>query len=177
MDPILETERLTLRRPIEADLDGWAAFMADATAQRFLGGPQPRPVAWRAMATMAGSWALKGYGMFSVIERATGKWIGRLGPWQPEGWPGQEVGWGLIPEAQGRGYAYEGATAAIDFAVHTLGWTHFIHCIDAENHPSATLATKLGSTNQGPGQLPHPYHEDRVNLWGQTADQWKNRTR
>ena len=36
--PVLETERLILRPPIEADLDAWAAFAADAEAARFLGG-------------------------------------------------------------------------------------------------------------------------------------------
>jgi RimJ/RimL family protein N-acetyltransferase len=175
MDPIIETQRLILRRPIQADLDAWAAFAADETVMRYIGGVQSRHLAWRAMAATAGSWVLLGFGMFSVIERATGKWIGRLGPLQPAEWPGPEIGWALAREAQGRGYAYEGAAAAIDFAVDILGWTEFIHCIDEDNLPSAALATKLGSTNQGPGQLPAPYHEDRVNIWGQTAAQWKQR--
>ena len=34
--------------------------------------------------------------MFSVIEKDSGRWIGRIGPWQPEGWPGTEVGWSLV---------------------------------------------------------------------------------
>ena len=177
MDVIIETERLVLRPPMEADLDGWAAFSADPSAMRFLGGPQSRSMAWRALATMAGSWAIKGYGMFSVIERATGRWIGRLGPWQPPEWPGREIAWGLSRAAQGRGYAQEGATAAIDYAIDTLGWPQFIHCIDKENHASIALASKLGSTNTGPGQLPAPFNNDPVNIWSQTAAQWRNRSR
>lgn len=47
--------------------------------------------------------------MFSVIEKKTARWIGRLGPWQPEGWPGSEVGWDLHPDAWGQGYAVAGA--------------------------------------------------------------------
>ena len=47
---------------------------------------------------MAGSWALNGFGMFSVIEKASGLWLGRIGPWRPDGWPGNEVGWGLVSE-------------------------------------------------------------------------------
>jgi RimJ/RimL family protein N-acetyltransferase len=175
IDPILETERLILRRPIVTDLDSWAEFAADAANMRFIGGALGRFGAWRSMTITAGSWALQGYGMFSVIERATGKWIGRLGPWQPAGWPGPEIGWSLTREAQGKGYAYEGTTAAIDFAVDILGWTSFIHCIDTENHPSAALAARLGSRNLGPGQLPPPYDSDIINLWGQTAAEWKTR--
>lgn len=39
----------------------------------------------------AGAWTIRGFSMFSVIEKDSGQWIGRLGPWQPEGWPGTEV--------------------------------------------------------------------------------------
>jgi len=38
LGPTLETERLLLRPPIEADLDGWAELMADAESSRFIGG-------------------------------------------------------------------------------------------------------------------------------------------
>ena len=55
--------------------------------------------------------------------RMAGLWVGRLGPWTPDGWPGSEVGWGLHPDAQGKGYGLEGATAAIDYAFDALGWT------------------------------------------------------
>ncbi len=170
--PTLETDRLILRPPREQDLDAWAAFNADPEATRHLGGPQPRGTAWRAMATMAGSWALKGFGMFSVLEKPTLRWIGRIGPWQPEGWPGTEVGWGLLPEAQGRGYAHEAATAAIDWAFETLGWTDVIHCIDPANTPSQAVARRLGSTLRGPGKLPPPFEHVPIEIWGQTREEW-----
>ena len=86
--PILYTERLMLRVPQACDLDGFAAFETDPETTRFLGGVKTRSEAWRILANMAGSWVINGYGMFSVIERATGRWVGRLGPWCPEGWPG-----------------------------------------------------------------------------------------
>lgn len=82
----------------------------------------PRSLAWRAFMTMAGAWYLQGFAMFSVIEKATGRWIGRLGPWYPEGWPGTEIGWALVRDSWGRGYATEGAAAAMDWAFSTLGW-------------------------------------------------------
>ena len=66
------------------------------------------------------AWALQGFSMFSVIEKASGDWIGRLGPWAPEGWPGTEVGWGIVRSAWGKGYATEGAAATIDWAFDTM---------------------------------------------------------
>src|ERR1044071_4840732 len=99
--PRIETERLILRGPRPEDFEGWAAYMADGAASKFIGGPQVRSVAWRGFLQVAGAWLIQGFSMFQVEEKATGRWIGRLGPWMPEGWPGTEVGWGLIPEAQG----------------------------------------------------------------------------
>lgn len=172
--PVLFTERLVLRRPEAQDLDGWAAFAADPVATEHLGGPVERSVAWRQLCTMAGAWEISGFGMFSVIERATGRWVGRLGPWQPEGWPGTEVGWGVAGEFfAGRGYAYEGAVAAMDYAVDVLGWTQVIHTIAPDNVRSWKLAQRLGSSNGGPTRLPAPYVDTRVDAWGQSAGQWR----
>jgi RimJ/RimL family protein N-acetyltransferase len=175
--PVLETERLVLRPIAQADLDGWAALVADPDSARFIGGVVTRAEAWRGMAAMAGSWLLKGFGMFSVVEKSTGRWIGRIGPWQPEGWPGTEVGWGLIKDAWGRGYAAEGATAAIDWAFGNLGWTQVIHTIDPRNTASIALAERLGSTDLGPCRLPPPRDTFDVRAWGQTREQWLARER
>jgi RimJ/RimL family protein N-acetyltransferase len=173
--PTIETERLVLRVPRADELDGWAAFMADEVASTYLGGAVPRPVAWRGLATMAGSWALQGFGMFSVIEKATARWVGRLGPLRPEGWPGTEVAWGIVRDCWGRGYATEGAAAAMDFAFDRLGWERVIHTIHPDNVASQGVARRLGSTNLGPGKLPAPYEANPVDLWGQTRGQWRAR--
>lgn len=169
---MIETERLLLRQPLLDDLDRWAELMADETAARHIGGVQPKPMVWRSMMAIAGSWQLTGVGMFSVVEKATGQWIGRVGPWQPYGWPGTEVGWSLHPDAWGKGFALEAARASMNYAVQTLGWTDIIHSIHPDNASSQRLAERLGSVNRGPGSLPAPYANDRVDIWGQTRDQW-----
>ena len=172
---VIETERLTLRPPMAEDFDAWADMAADEAAMRFLGGVQPRSTAWRGFCSMAGAWSLYGFGMFCVIERSSGRWIGRLGPWRPESWPGTEVGWGLAREAWGKGYATEGATAAMDWAFDDLGWTDIIHCIDPENTPSQAVALRLGSRNLGQGTLPAPLDISPVDLWGQSRADWRAR--
>ena len=172
----LETERLILRPAKEEDLPRWAEFAADPDATRFLGGPKGASMSWRALMTMAGAFHLTGVAMFSAIEKTSGLWVGRMGPWRPHGWPGTEVGWSLHPDAQGKGYAYEGATAMIDYAFDVLGWTDVIHCIDPDNLASARLAARLGSTNHGPGRLPPPFENAPVDIWGQSKAEWaKNR--
>src|SRR5262249_9154827 len=149
LGPTLETARLILRPPTQADFDGFASMALEEDTMRFIGGRAMRDAAGRTMASLARAWWRLGFSMFSVLEKERGKWIGRLGPWQPGGdegtWPGREVGWGLSASAHGKGYAYEGATAAIDWAFDHLGWDHVIHCIDELNEPSIKLALRLGS--------------------------------
>ena len=144
--PVIETERLILRPPVAGDFEAWAGCMADEATMRFLGGAQPRSAAWRGFCSMAGAWSLYGFAMFSVIERSSGRWIGRLGPWKPVDWPGTEVGWGLAREAWGKGYATEVARPMIEyvFGVSTLDTIYAT--IAPENTKSQRVADKLGMT-------------------------------
>ena len=151
--------------------------MADEEGTRHIGGMQPRPVAWRAAAAIIGVWHLQGFAFFSVIEKATGKWVGRLGPWQPEGWPGTEVGWSIAREHWGKGFAPEGSIAATDWAFDTLRWSEVIHTIAEENTNSKTVAAKLGSRFLRMGWLPTPYDTKPVEIWGQSREEWNTRRR
>ena len=175
--PVLETQRLTLRPLAMEDFPRWAEMMADPVASKFLGGVQPASTAWRGFMSMAGAWSLTGISMFSLIERDTGLWLGRIGPWTPQGWPGTEVGWALHPDAHGKGYGGEAATATLDYAFDVLGWTDVIHCIDPDNTPSQRLAERLGSYNQGPTRMPAPFQDLPVDKWGQSRAEWRARRR
>jgi RimJ/RimL family protein N-acetyltransferase len=169
--PTLETERLILRAPVAEDFEPWAAFAGDEEAARYLGGAQTRAGAWRQMCTMVGAWTVRGYSMFSVVEKSSGRWVGRVGPWKPEGWPGTEVGWGLAREAWGQGYATEAATVVIDWAFATLGWTEVVHTIDADNINSHAVARRLGSRILREAKLPPPL-DWPVQVWGQSREDW-----
>lgn len=142
---LLHTSRLILRPPAEEDFEAWAALDADEIATKFIGGLQTRPQSWMGLATAAGMWSLRGCGLFSVLERDTGAWVGRVGPWLPEGAIGTEIGWAIARPGWGRGYATEAASAAMEWAFAHLGWTEVIHCIDHDNAASIAVAHRLGS--------------------------------
>ncbi|MEP6618900.1 MAG: GNAT family N-acetyltransferase [bacterium] len=172
---MIETERLILRPVLLDDLDRWADMMADEESCRYVGGVQKKPIVWRSLTSQAGAWALTGVAMFSVIEKSTGLWVGRVGPWNPFGWPGTEVGWSLHRDSWNKGYAMESAVATMDYAFNVLGWTDIIHTIDPGNAPSQRVARRLGSRLRGPGQLPAPYEDSPVEIWGQTREEWTHR--
>lgn len=144
--PVLETDRLILRQHRQEDFEPYAAFYAHPTAPRHIGGPRSRQDAWRALGYMIGHWTLRGYGMFALEEKATGAYVGRAGPYFPEGWPEPEIGWTLMLGQTGKGYATEAATRARRWAYDTLGWTTAISLIEPANTSSIRLAERLGAT-------------------------------
>lgn len=101
------------------------------------------------MAMILGHWQLRGYGMWAVEERQSGEMIGRIGCWQPEGWPGFEIGWTLRRAYWGHGFATEGARAAMDYAFGELQQSHVISLIRPENAASRRVAQRLGEKLQG----------------------------
>lgn len=170
MTATIETERLILRPPDAAlDFEAWAVMMADAETMRYIGGSAlNRGQAWRTLATMIGHWQMRGYGMFSVIEKATGDWIGRVGPWYPEGWDDYEIGWGLTRAATGKGYATEAAKASMDYAFQELNWPRVIHYIDPENTASQKVAERLGSKYLRTVETVGGVFDGTCDIYGQT---------
>jgi RimJ/RimL family protein N-acetyltransferase len=163
--PVIETERLILRRWREGDIEPNTAMLADPASGRFItadGKPVTDAfVGWRNAAIMSGHWVLHGVGMFVVEEKASGTFAGRVGPWCPPGWPGFEVGWGIASGFRGKGYAFEAARAAIDWSFATFELDEIIHTIDRENTASQAVARRLGAEK---GR--------EFDLFGHVADIW-----
>lgn len=173
--PRLETERLILRRlDPDRDFEPLAAIMADVESARYLGGVQERAAAWRTMCMFLGHWQVRGFGFLAVDDKATGEFLGRVGPWFPEGWPSPEVGWTIRRESWGKGYAREAATAAIDWAFENLGWDRVIHVIDPANARSIRVAEALGSRRVGRIERLPPFNF-AADLYGQSAAEWRAR--
>jgi RimJ/RimL family protein N-acetyltransferase len=163
--PVIATERLILRQWRSSDVGPNTAMLSDPGTARFItadGKPVTEAInGWRNAAIMAGHWVLHGVGMFAVEEKASGRFVGRVGPWCPPGWPGFEVGWGIDKEFRGKGYAVEAARAAIDWSFATFELDRIIHCIDCENAASQAVARRLGAVIDG-----------KTELIGHVADVW-----
>ena len=163
--PVIETARLILRPWRSDDIAANTAMLSDPGTARFI---TPDGIAitteiggWRNAAVISGHWALYGFGMFAVEEKSSGRYIGRVGPWSPPGWPGFEVGWGIAREYRGKGYAVEAARASIDWVFATFEIDEIIHCIESVNAPSQGVARRLGARRDG-----------EVDLFGKTNERW-----
>lgn len=174
----LETERLILRPCELGDLEGFADMFGDPEVARFVtadGKPMPRFGAWQSLCSTVGHWALRGFGMFAVVERATGRFVGRVGPWAPEGWPGFEVGWTLTHAMWGKGYATEAASRCLEYSFTELNQPHVMSLILPDNIRSIHVAERLGQQSEGEATLPH-IPEKRVLQYGLSREVWRQRS-
>jgi RimJ/RimL family protein N-acetyltransferase len=101
-------------------------------------------VAWRNIAMMVGHWHLRGYGQWTVLEKASGEVVGRVGLWNPEGWPGIELGWIIRRSRWGQGFATEAAQAALQWGWNNVDTDHIISIIPPDSLASVRVAEKIG---------------------------------
>jgi RimJ/RimL family protein N-acetyltransferase len=145
----LETERLVLRQFREDDLEAYRRMVNNPEAMLAMGDTEPRTreQCWRTLAVYLGHWAMRGYGPFAVEEKASGAFVGRIGPWLPEGWPGLELIWAVDRAHWGRGFATEAGRAARDWVLARLDGQELISLVEAENLASKRVAEKLGAVH------------------------------
>jgi RimJ/RimL family protein N-acetyltransferase len=148
--PVIESERIRLRGHTLHDLDACAAMWAMPEVTRFIGGkPSTRDETWSRLLRYAGSWSMLGYGYWLAEERTTGRLIGEVGfgNWQRDITPAldvPEMGWALLPWAQGKGLATEGVMAGLRWSDATYAEQTVTCIISPENTPSIRVAEKCG---------------------------------
>lgn len=126
-----------------ADFAHRAAFYASERSI-WEDGPLDARAAWRVWASEVGQWPLMGFGPFSLEDRASGAYRGELGVYQPLGYPEPELGWFVVPEAEGRGFATEAARAVMAWAQAAFGWDRLVNYVDPRNARSIALGLRLG---------------------------------
>lgn len=143
--PTLTTDRLHLRPLLPSDLDAFQRLHDDAEVTRYLAPPRPltHPESFRLLAQVLGHWQLRGYGYWAVSLNQ-GPFIGMVGLWFPEGWPGVELGWRLQPEFWGKGLALDASRAVMRHAFDALQLPELLSIIRADNQRSIRLAERLG---------------------------------
>lgn len=171
--PTLETPRLRLRAFREEDTEPLLALFSDREVVQYLGDRSipGRQDVWRSIAGWLGHWVMRGYGVWAVEERETGDLVGRIGLMNPADWPGPEVGYVLGKRWWGRGYATEGARAAMDWGFENVGFEELISLIDPANAASIAVATRLGEGHRSETEL----RGHRVLVYAITRSEWMKR--
>lgn len=169
----IETDRLILRPMAPKDSEPHIDMMGDPKTAAFLSpdkSPRPRMDRWRQFASYLGHWQIRGFGFFSVDEKETGEWVGRVGPWMPEGWPGLECGWSIVSAHWGKGFAPEAAIAAIKWTFDKFpDLPRIISVIDPGNANSQAVARKIGEENS---REIFEFWDYKLDIWTADRKEW-----
>lgn len=153
--PVLETDRLILRAPAVADFESYGPLLMSSRA-RFVGGPFDLAGAWKDFCMDVAGWLLHGHGALAVTDRVSGAFHGLVALTTRPDFPERELGWIFVQAAEGRGIAFEAASAMRDFAFGGNGWATLVSYIDPANTRSIALAERLGAELDRNAPRPDP---------------------
>jgi RimJ/RimL family protein N-acetyltransferase len=174
------TERLELRRFLPSDLDELATVFANPEVWRF---PYGRAFSREETATFLDGqiqeWDQHGFGLWIARERAGNRVVGYVGlavpVFLPEILPAIEVGWRFEPSAWGKGFASEGARAALDEAFGPLGLNEICSVPQAGNPASSAVCERIGMRFARPVSIPATPRRGELDglLYEITRNEWR----
>jgi RimJ/RimL family protein N-acetyltransferase len=143
---VVETARLRLHSlSARWDVDLYRLFHEPEVADwLFLTGPPTRAQLEARTKIHEQIWAERGYGMFAVVEKASGRFVARVGAMTTLETGRIEIAWSTTRDAWGKGYASEAARAAIDFTFANSTLSSLDCYLRPDNTASRRVAEKVG---------------------------------
>lgn len=142
---VLETERLVLRRLTPADTDGLLEIFGDPAAMWAYPSTKDRAQTEEWISRVTGSYRANGWGLWAVIRREDGRFLGDCGPmFQPvEGQQVAELGYHIVRAEWGRGYATEAALACRDWFFANTDHERLVSIVWPPNTASRRVAERV----------------------------------
>lgn len=143
---VIETERLRLRRLVEADVPALFAMFNDRRVMRYYPGLLSMDATRTWLAWQLRNYTDHGHGLWAVEIAQSGEFAGQIGLLHQdvEGIDEVEIGYLLCSAYWHRGYATEAARACRDYGFNVLGRDRLISLIRPENEPSMRVAERVG---------------------------------
>jgi len=161
--PVIVTDRLVLRVPSERDIAPGCAFWASERSH-MMGGPWTEAKCREEFQGLWDQWAKHGFSLFTVTLKGSDQGIGGIGPFFPDSHPEPELGWSLwSADHEGRGLAFEAATAARDWFFANTGFDSAVSYTDPDNHRSHRLCERMGAVVDP--AAPYPYEDGPVVIY------------
>ncbi|MGM9482713.1 GNAT family N-acetyltransferase [Roseateles sp. NT4] len=153
---ILDTERLSLREFTPLDAPFLLRLVNEPGWIRNINDPGVRSVddalAW-AEGRLFKAYRELGHGFWALERRADGVLVGMCGLFKRPALPEPDLGYALLAEHEGQGYAVEAARACVAHAKAAWGWPVLMAITAVDNAPSVALLGKLGFVELGQEQL------------------------
>lgn len=157
---VIETERVILRTWRDDDLNEYYRINQDPKVIEFLRGPLTMQEAKDFIAFVNQQFYKIGYTLWAAEEKSSGKLMGFIGldplKWEALFGPCVEIGWRLGSEYWGKGYATEGAKAALEYGFNKCGLTEIVSFTVPANVRSIRVMEKIGMKRDFNGDFTHP---------------------
>jgi len=157
---VIQTPRLRLRRWLPTDLEPFAAMNADPRVAEFLPTPLTRETSEALVARAEAMFDQRGFGLWAVEIPGVTPFAGFIGLTTPRFdahfQPSVEIGWRLAAESWGKGYATEGARAALSYGFETIGLEEIVSMTVPANQRSRHVMEKIGMTRDPRDDFDHP---------------------
>jgi ribosomal-protein-alanine N-acetyltransferase len=151
---MLETGRLFLRRFNENDIDSVYAMRSNADLMRFIREPQTNRAEAESWVRLVSSrWETERIGFCAVLEKATNRFAGWCGLWRLKETGETEVGYALIKDFRGLGYAREAAEAFLIYGFETLSLREIVAVARPENRASRSVMERIGMSYDYTGKF------------------------
>lgn len=160
---ICETERCLIRETTEEDLDSFYEIYREPSITKYMEGLYPDRQEELAYIKNYRKYvyAFYGYGMWTVLEKNSGRVIGRAGLSEREGFAIPELGFVIGLPWQRQGYAYEVCVAILQLAKEELEMEKVQAFVLEQNVASAKLCGRLGFDKSGKEHLEDGLWYDR----------------
>lgn len=157
---IIETERLILRTWTDKDADPYYDLNQDPKVIEFLLGPLTMQEVKDFITATNQQFDKIGYTLFAVEEKVSSKLIGFIGlnppKWEAHFTPCVEIGWRLSSQYWNKGYATEGAKAALEYGFNKCDLTEIVSFAVPANVRSIRVMDKIGMQRDLNGDFAHP---------------------
>lgn len=142
--------RLKLELHNDSHFEGVRVMDSDPDVMRYItnGIVKTPEETWEGIRRVQARWDKYGFSWWAIKEKVSGTIVGAACLQHLANVDGAplEIGWRLVPERNGKGYATEAANAIIDFAAEHIGATYLVAVADPENIPSQRVMQRLGMT-------------------------------
>jgi RimJ/RimL family protein N-acetyltransferase len=144
---IVETERLVLRRVTVEDDEFILELLNDPAWLRFIGDKGVRSLEAARdyiSKTLLAMYERLGFGLYLTELKGEGIPVGICGLIKRDSLEDVDIGFAFLPKFRGKGYAYESASAVMEYGKKTFALDRLVAITSPDNHVSAGLLEKLG---------------------------------
>ena len=168
MSTIIETDRLILRKWIDADLHSMYEINQDPKVMEYFPGLQDLEETKKLITKINEHFNKYDFALYATVKKDSNEFIGFIGlltaDFKAHFTPATEIGWRLSSKHWGQGFATEGAKEVLSYAFKKFNIAEIVSFTAAGNEKSRRVIEKIGLQHNVKDDFDHPNLDDSSSL-------------